>query len=54
MMSKQKVDNGNSERAAAVEELSDDMLEHMAGGKVETIGIFREYTRHPAKSSVPD
>lgn len=53
-MSNQKVDNGGSKRAATAEELGDDALERVTGGRGETTGIVREYTRHPAKVSVPD
>jgi hypothetical protein len=52
----QKADNGHSEWAATPEKLGDDMLENVGGGRdasSETIGIFREPTRHPAKVSVP-
>jgi hypothetical protein len=53
----QKADKGNSEWAATAEQLGDDTLENVRGGRdasSETIGIFREPTRHPAKVSVPD
>ena len=51
-----EADNGHSERAATAEQLGDDTLESVRGGRdasSETIGIFREPTRHPAKVSVP-
>ena len=53
----QKADNGNSKSATTAQELSDDALERVTGGRDAspiTIGIFREPTYHPAKIVVPD
>ena len=52
-MSKQKVDNTNSE--TATDELRDDVLENVTGGENASsgIGIIREPTQHPAKVSIP-
>ena len=53
----QMADNGNSERAASAEELGDDILENVRGGRdasSATIPIFREPTHHPSKVSIPD
>jgi hypothetical protein len=49
--------NRNSGRPATAEELSDDTLGKVTGGKaagLATIGIVREPTRHPVKVVVPD
>src|ERR1700675_4611517 len=53
----QMADKGNSERAASAEELGDDILENVRGGRdasSATIPIFREPTHHPSKVSIPD
>jgi hypothetical protein len=52
-MSEQKADNRNLEGAAATEELGDDALENVTGGRDESIQIFREPTHHPSKVFVP-
>jgi hypothetical protein len=53
IMSKQKADNGNSDRATA--ELGDDVLENVTGGEDASSGIkiFREPTQHPSKVFIP-
>jgi hypothetical protein len=52
-MSEQQGCNGSLERTATTVELGDDALENVAGGRGETIRIFREPTYHPAKVVVP-
>jgi len=53
IMSEQKTDNGNFEGAAITQELGDDTLENVTGGRGESIGIFREPTHHPSKVFPP-
>jgi hypothetical protein len=53
IVSEQKADNRNLEGAAATEELGDDTLESVTGGRGESITIFREPTRHPSKVYPP-
>jgi hypothetical protein len=50
-----EADNGNSEWTATAEQLGDDTLDNVTGGRDApgAIGICREPTRHPAKVSVP-
>jgi len=52
-MSKQMADDGNSKRAVTAEELGNDTLEHVTGGRDESITIFREPTHHPSKVFIP-
>jgi len=52
-MSEQKADNGNFEGAATTQELGDDTLESVTGGRDESITIFREPTHHPSKVYPP-
>jgi len=52
-MSELKADNGDFEGAAATEELGDDTLESVTGGRGESIAIFREPTHHPSKVYPP-
>jgi hypothetical protein len=53
VMSKQMADDGNSKRAVTAEELGNDTLEHVTGGRDESITIFREPTHHPSKVFIP-
>jgi hypothetical protein len=53
----QMADNGNSERTATAEDLGDDTLENVRGGRdasSATITVFREPTYHPSKVFIPD